>query len=105
MNMVYSFIKSHIRCKTIVFLSSCKQARFAFEAMRRVRPGVSVMALHGKQKPKKRSLVYMTFVRHLAAMCFILFPCTDALASCSWRKRRQFYLPLTSPLGVLIFPM
>lgn len=60
-DMVYSFIRSHLRSKTIVFLSSCKQVKFLDAAFRRLRPGVPMMALHGKQTAVKRTLVYENF--------------------------------------------
>ena len=37
LNVVWSFIKSHLKQKTIIFFSSCKQVRFAFEVYRRMR--------------------------------------------------------------------
>ena len=33
--------------QTIVFVSSCKQSRFLFEAFRRLRPGIALQLLHG----------------------------------------------------------
>ena len=82
-NMLYSFIKTHLKSKTIVFVSACKQCRFLHEAMRRIRPGVSVMALHGKQKQKQRSLIYLSFVR-----LSVLGPCSRSLS---------FISPLSAP--------
>lgn len=40
LNLLFSFIRTHIHAKVIVFVSSCKQGRFVFEAFRRLRPGV-----------------------------------------------------------------
>ena len=34
--------------KVIIFLSTCKQVRFAHEAFRKLRPGVPLRALHGR---------------------------------------------------------
>jgi ATP-dependent RNA helicase DDX10/DBP4 len=39
METLWGFIKSHLTSKTLVFLSSCKQVRFAHEMFRRMRPG------------------------------------------------------------------
>lgn len=92
-NMLYSFIKTHLKSKTIVFVSACKQCRFLHEAMRRIRPGVSVMALHGKQKQKQRSLIYLSFVRFSGcapcsrSLSFISpLSAHDHTAACSWRS-------------------
>lgn len=63
LNMLYSFIRTHLKQKTIVFVSSCKQARFVHEVFRRMRPGVTVLPLHGKLKPYRRTEVFYEFVR------------------------------------------
>jgi ATP-dependent RNA helicase DDX10/DBP4 len=68
LDLVWSFIRSHLKNKTIVFFSSCSQVRFVDAAFRRLRPGVPVMALHGKIKALKRTLVYQDFVARPAAV-------------------------------------
>ena len=45
----------------LVFFSTCKQVKFAFEAMRKLRPGVPLRALHGKMKQLKRMAVFYEF--------------------------------------------
>ena len=56
------------QAKVLVFFSTCKQVKFAFEAFRRLRPGVPLRALHGKMKQIKRMAVFYEFseaqVRH-----------------------------------------
>jgi ATP-dependent RNA helicase DDX10/DBP4 len=49
LDVLFSFIKTHLESKTLVFLSSCKQVRYVYETFRRFRPGVPLMALYGKQ--------------------------------------------------------
>ena len=68
LNVVWSFIKSHLKQKTIIFFSSCKQVRFAFEVYRRMRPGVPLMALHGKIKQGKRMFIFNDFKNKKAAV-------------------------------------
>eukprot|EP00126_Sphaerothecum_destruens_P005329 Sdes_comp18702_c0_seq1m9003 len=70
MNILWSFVKNHLKCKTLVFLSSCKQVRFMYESFRRLRPGVPVMALYGKQKQEKRMGMYDEFSRKEYAVLF-----------------------------------
>ena len=74
--VLYSFLRSHTSCKTIVFISSCKQVKFVYEAFRRLRPGVPLMALYGRQKQLKRVAIYEDFCRKKAAILF----CTDIAA-------------------------
>ena len=69
-NLLYSFLRSHTRCKVIVFVSACKQARFLLEAFRRLRPGVSLHALHGKMKQVARGAVFDEFSRAKTGVLF-----------------------------------
>ncbi|MEW5308593.1 MAG: hypothetical protein WDW38_000538 [Sanguina aurantia] len=68
MNTMWSFIKTHLHCKTIIFLSTCKQVRFVYEAFRRLRPGIPLRALHGGMKQMKRTTVYSEFCNDKATV-------------------------------------
>ena len=51
LDVLFSFLKSHQKCKVIVFFSSCKQVRFAFESFKRLKvtlPQVPLLELHGR---------------------------------------------------------
>ncbi|KAG2489867.1 hypothetical protein HYH03_011669 [Edaphochlamys debaryana] len=61
MDVMWSFIKTHLKAKTIIFLSTCKQVRFVFEAFRKLRPGVPLRCLHGGMKQGKRTGVFYEF--------------------------------------------
>ncbi|PYH94901.1 DEAD-domain-containing protein [Aspergillus ellipticus CBS 707.79] len=50
LDVLWSFIRSNLKTKTIVFLSSGKQVRFVYETFRHMQPGVPLMHLHGRQK-------------------------------------------------------
>ncbi|GKZ69405.1 ATP-dependent RNA helicase dbp4 [Aspergillus niger] len=50
LDVLWSFIRSNLKSKTIVFLSSGKQVRFVYESFRHMQPGVPLMHLHGRQK-------------------------------------------------------
>ncbi|KAL5497874.1 DBP4 [Sanghuangporus vaninii] len=54
LNVLWSFIKSHLQSKVLVFFSSGKQVRFVYETFCRLRPGISLMHLHGRQKQATR---------------------------------------------------
>ena len=60
-NTIYSFIKTHLKQKTIIFLSTCKQVRYYHEVFCRLRPGVPLLALQGKQKQMKRLAIFTKF--------------------------------------------
>ena len=74
--LLFSFIKSHLHSKTLVFASSRKEVRFLFEAFRRLKPGVPLLHLHGKQKQTMRTYTYYDFVQKDHAVLF----CTDVAA-------------------------
>lgn len=63
LDVLFSFIKSHLKCKIIVFFSTCSQVRYVHEVFRGMQPGIPLTALHGKIKQEKRTLVYSDFVR------------------------------------------
>lgn len=60
-DLLFSFVKSHLRTKILVFVSTCKQVQFLDVIFRRLRPGIPVMALHGKQSPTKRTAIYESY--------------------------------------------
>lgn len=69
-NMLFSFLRSHLQKKTIVFFACCKEVQYLFRVFCRLRPGISILALHGKQPQMKRVEVYNDFVRKKAAVLF-----------------------------------
>ncbi|ORX98326.1 DEAD-domain-containing protein [Basidiobolus meristosporus CBS 931.73] len=70
LDILFSFIKSHLQAKALVFLSSCKQVRFAFETFCKMHPGVPLMHLHGKQKQTKRVEIFNKFSTMKSAFLF-----------------------------------
>uniref|UniRef100_A0A452J047 ATP-dependent RNA helicase n=1 Tax=Gopherus agassizii TaxID=38772 RepID=A0A452J047_9SAUR len=69
-NMLYSFLRSHLNKKSIVFYASCKEVQYLFRVFCRLRPGIPILALHGKQPQMKRMEVYNNFVRKKSAVLF-----------------------------------
>ncbi|KAL6730374.1 hypothetical protein Aduo_001353 [Ancylostoma duodenale] len=67
-NTIWSFIVNHKKSKTIVFVSSCKQARFLTSAFCHLRPGLPVMGLWGTMNQKKRVDVFQKFENKEAAV-------------------------------------
>ncbi|XP_002708524.3 probable ATP-dependent RNA helicase DDX10 [Oryctolagus cuniculus] len=69
-SVLYSFLRSHLKKKSIVFFSSCKEVQYLFRVFCRLRPGISILALHGRQQQMRRMEVYNEFVRKKAAVLF-----------------------------------
>ncbi|RCI06872.1 ATP-dependent RNA helicase dbp4, partial [Rhizopus stolonifer] len=76
LDILYSFIKTHLKTKMIVFISSCKQTRFVYESFCKLQPGIPIMHLHGKQKQTKRVDIFRKFT----ATQHALLLCTDIAA-------------------------
>ncbi|KAL5548347.1 hypothetical protein UlMin_003578 [Ulmus minor] len=70
LDMLWSFIKTHLKSKVIVFLSSCKQVKFVFQAFKKLRPGIPLRCLHGRMKQEKRMGVYSAFCDEKRSVLF-----------------------------------
>lgn len=70
LDILWSFIKSHLQTKTLVFMSSCKQVRFAFETFCKMHPGVPLLHLYGKQKQMTRLSTFQRFTSMKHAVLF-----------------------------------
>jgi len=70
LDAIWSFIKSHLRKKTIIFFNSCSQVRHVFDMFCTMQPGVPLLALHGKLKQEKRTKVYFDYLNHPRAVLF-----------------------------------
>ncbi|CAB4060385.1 DDX10 [Lepeophtheirus salmonis] len=77
MDMLLSFIKSHRKSKTLVFVQSCKQARYFQELLKKIRVGVSVLGLYGTLHQLRRMSIYEEFCQEENSM--VLFA-TDIAA-------------------------
>lgn len=73
---LYGFIKSNLKSKMIVFLSSGKQVRFAYESLRHLQPGIPLLHLHGRQKQVARLEITSRFTSAKHACLFA----TDVVA-------------------------
>ena len=54
LDTLWSFIRSNLKSKILVFLSSGKQVRFVYEAFRHMQPGIPLLHLLGRQKQTAR---------------------------------------------------
>lgn len=58
---LFSFLRYYSKSKILVFVSSCKQVRFVYETFCKLRPGIPLLALHGRQKQHQRLEVFEKF--------------------------------------------
>lgn len=76
LDALWGFIKTHLKMKGVVFVTSGKQVRFIFETFRRLHPGLPLMHLHGKQKQQTRMEIFAKFSSSNSALLI----CTDIAA-------------------------
>ncbi|WWC92167.1 ATP-dependent RNA helicase DBP4 [Kwoniella dendrophila CBS 6074] len=76
LDTLWGFVKSHLKMKGIVFVTSGKQVRFIFETFRRLHPGLPLMHLHGKQKQATRLSIFQKYSTSKHALLI----CTDVAA-------------------------
>lgn len=70
MTMLWSFIKSHLKNKSIVFLSTCKEVKYVYEIFSKLRPGVSLLALYGTLHQERRMAIYDEFCKRTKVVLF-----------------------------------
>eukprot|EP00590_Aulacoseira_subarctica_P012362 CAMPEP_0172422060 /NCGR_PEP_ID=MMETSP1064-20121228/8250_1 /TAXON_ID=202472 /ORGANISM="Aulacoseira subarctica , Strain CCAP 1002/5" /LENGTH=748 /DNA_ID=CAMNT_0013162737 /DNA_START=142 /DNA_END=2385 /DNA_ORIENTATION=+ len=70
LDMVFSFLKSHLKSKSLIFFSTCSQVRFVYELFCSLQPGLPVLCLHGKIKQDRRTSIYFDFLQKKHAVLF-----------------------------------
>ncbi|KAL4912309.1 P-loop containing nucleoside triphosphate hydrolase protein [Aspergillus aurantiobrunneus] len=70
LDTLWSFVRSNLKSKTIVFLSSGKQVRFVYESFRHMQPGIPLLHLHGRQKQGGRLDITTRFSQAQHAVLF-----------------------------------
>ena len=58
LDTLFSFLKTHQKQKILVFFSSRKQVRFAYQAFKSLKCCQNLLELHGKQDQNKRTAIY-----------------------------------------------
>ena len=105
-SVCWSFLRSHLKSRILVFLSSCKQVQFYYETFRKLQPGIPLRCLHGSMSQARRLAAYEDFVRHKPAtggessgLGMALF-CTDVAGRGLDFPRVQWVLQMDCPTDV-----
>lgn len=96
LDMLWSFIKAHLNSKIIVFLSSCKQVKFVFEAFKKLRPGIPLKCLHGRMKQERRMGIYSQFCEERS----VLFSTDVASRGLDFNKAVEWVVQMDCPEDV-----
>lgn len=70
LNFLWSFIKNHTSTKTICFLQSCKQVKYAYEVFSKLGAGCNLLALYGTMNQLRRMNIYDEFCRKKHSILF-----------------------------------
>ncbi|CUM52095.1 unnamed protein product [Debaryomyces tyrocola] len=70
LDVLWSFIKSHLKSKILVFFSSLKQVQYAYETFRTLQPGISLLKLYGRHKQTSRMETTVKFSQAQHACLF-----------------------------------
>jgi len=62
LDTLFSFLKLHQKQKILVFFSSRKQVRFAYQAFKSLKVSENLLEFHGKMEQNKRTAIYFQFV-------------------------------------------
>eukprot|EP01130_Rhizamoeba_saxonica_P002964 TRINITY_DN1299_c1_g1_i6.p1 TRINITY_DN1299_c1_g1~~TRINITY_DN1299_c1_g1_i6.p1 ORF type:complete len:710 (+),score=189.78 TRINITY_DN1299_c1_g1_i6:19-2148(+) len=96
LDFLWSFVRAHTNNKCMVFLSTQKQVRYVFEVFRKMRPGVSLIHLHGKMSQNKRTEIYLKFTKSKSALLL----CTDLASRGLDFKRVDWVIQMDCPSDV-----
>ncbi|KAL5101327.1 hypothetical protein RYX36_005654 [Vicia faba] len=96
LDMLWTFIKTHLQFKTIVFLSSCKQVNYVYEAFRKLHPGIPLKCLHGRMKQEKRMAIYSEFCENRS----VLFSTDVAARGLDFNKAVDWVVQVDCPENV-----
>ena len=100
LDTIYSFIKSHLKKKTIIFMNSCSQIRHVYDLFCSLQPGIPLLALHGKLKQEKRTKVYFDYLQRPHAVLFATdvaargldFPNVDWVVQADAPEDKEMYI-------------
>lgn len=70
LDVLWSFLKSHLKSKILVFFSSLKQVQYAYETFRKLQPGISLLKLYGRHKQTSRMETTVKFSQAQHACLF-----------------------------------
>ena len=76
LDTLWSFLRSNLKAKIMVFMSSGKQVRFVYETFRHMQPGITLLHLHGRQKQNARLDITTKFAQSRYSCLFA----TDVVA-------------------------
>ncbi|XP_022888426.1 DEAD-box ATP-dependent RNA helicase 32 isoform X1 [Olea europaea var. sylvestris] len=95
-DMLWSFVKTHLNSRILVFLSSVKQVRFFFEVFKKLRPGIPLKCIYGRMSQEKRAAIYSQFCEKTS----VLFATDVASRGLDFNKNVDWVVQVDCPEDV-----
>lgn len=95
-DMLWSFVKTHLNSRILVFLSSVKQVRFFFEVFKKLRPGIPLKSIYGRMSQEKRAAIYSQFCEKTS----VLFATDVASRGLDFNKNVDWVVQVDCPEDV-----
>lgn len=100
LDLLYSFLKTHLSNKIIAFFSTCSQVRHADTLFCHLQPGIPVLCMHGKMNQDARNKVCDNFMKKRKAILLATdvvsrgldFPAVDWVVSVDAPDTKEEYV-------------
>uniref|UniRef100_A0A240PNW9 ATP-dependent RNA helicase n=1 Tax=Anopheles atroparvus TaxID=41427 RepID=A0A240PNW9_ANOAO len=69
--MLWSFLRTHPKQKIIVFFATCKQVKYFYQILKKLRPSNLLLPLYGGMNQEKRNKMYAAFCDKNSNVCLL----------------------------------
>uniref|UniRef100_A0A3F2YTW6 ATP-dependent RNA helicase n=1 Tax=Anopheles christyi TaxID=43041 RepID=A0A3F2YTW6_9DIPT len=71
LTMLWSFLHTHPRQKIIIFFATCKQVKYFYQILKKLRPASLLLPLYGGMNQEKRNKIYTEFCNKKTNVCLL----------------------------------
>ncbi|XP_053674441.1 probable ATP-dependent RNA helicase DDX10 [Anopheles nili] len=71
LTMLWSFLRTHPKQKIIIFFATCKQVKYFYQILRKLRPLILLLPLYGGMNQEKRNKIYAEFCGKNSNVCML----------------------------------
>ncbi|KFB38120.1 AGAP001057-PA-like protein [Anopheles sinensis] len=71
LTVLWSFLRTHPKQKIIVFFATCKQVKYFYQVLKKLRPASLLLPLYGGMNQEKRNKIYAEFCEKNSNVCLL----------------------------------
>ncbi|XP_058128593.1 probable ATP-dependent RNA helicase DDX10 [Anopheles ziemanni] len=71
LTVLWSFLRTHPKQKIIVFFATCKQVKYFYQVLKKLRPASLLLPLYGGMNQEKRNKIYSEFCGKNSNVCLL----------------------------------